>query len=68
MIKFHLDKLMFEKDKMKVPQLVEMTGLNKNTLYAIERNEAKRIDVEAMNKICKALDCKIEELVEYIPD
>lgn len=68
MIKFHLDKLLFENEKMKVSHLVQQTGLNKNTLYAIERNEVKRIDVEALNKICKALNCKIEELVEYIHD
>jgi putative transcriptional regulator len=68
MIKFHLDRLLFENDKMKVSQLVEVTGLNKNTLYAMERNETKRVDVEALNTICKALNCKIEELVEYIPD
>ena len=33
MIKFNLDRLLFEKGNMKIPKLQEMSRVNKNTLY-----------------------------------
>ena len=68
MIKFKLDELMFKNGKMKVPQLVELSGLNRNTLYALEKGDVKRIDVETLDKLCKAFDCKVEDIIEFIPD
>ena len=34
MVRFELDRLMFERNRMKVPELHETSGVNKNTLYA----------------------------------
>ena len=30
--------------------------------------EVKRIDIRHLNNICKAFNCEISELLEYIPD
>ena len=30
--------------------------------------EVKRIDIKHLDNICKAFDCEISELLEYIPD
>lgn len=30
--------------------------------------ETKRIDVKHLNNLCKAFDCEISELLEYVPD
>ncbi|GMB00083.1 helix-turn-helix transcriptional regulator [Pelosinus sp. IPA-1] len=67
MVKFKLDRIMFEKDRMKVPQLQELSGINKNTLYAIYNNNATRVDLSVINRLCSALNCQPGDLLEYIP-
>lgn len=67
-IKFHLDKLMFEKGNKKIPWLQKESGVNKNTLYAIYNNEIGRIDKSVIDRICAALNCQPGDLMEYIPD
>lgn len=68
MIKFKLDRIMFEKDKIKVPKLQELSGVNKNTLYAIYNNTATRVDLSVLNRLCTALNCQPGDLLEYMPD
>jgi putative transcriptional regulator len=53
---------------MKIPQLQEASGVNKNTLYAIYNNSIVRVDLSLLNRICTALNCKPGDLFEYIPD
>ena len=68
MIKFSLDRVMFEKNRMKIPELQEKSGVNKNTLYAIYNNTSTRVDLSVLNRICKALNCLPGDLFEYIQD
>jgi len=58
---------MFEKDKIKVPKLQELSGVNKNTLYAIYNNTATRVDLSVLNRLCAALNCQPGDLLEYVP-
>lgn len=67
MIKFNLDRIMFEKGKMKVPQLTSLSGINRNTLYAIANGSITRIDVSVIDRLCAALGCQPGDLLEYIP-
>lgn len=57
MIKFNLDRLMFERGNMKVPELERVSGVNRNTLYGIYNNKVKRVDLSVLERICNALDC-----------
>jgi putative transcriptional regulator len=68
MIKFTLDKAMFDRGRMKVPELVKLSGVNKNTLYSIYNNTSTRIDLETINRICKGLNCTPGDLMEYIKE
>lgn len=65
MIKFKLDELLFKKGNLKVSQIVETTGINKNTLYAIYKGNIKRIDTETLDRLCKALECEVSDIIEY---
>jgi len=56
---------MFEKDKMKVPQLQELNGISKNTLYAIYNNNATKVDLS--NRLYAALNYQPGDLLEYMP-
>lgn len=67
-IKIHLDRLMFEKNNMKVPELEKLSGLNKNTLYSFYKGDIKRFDRDTLDKLCEALDCQPGELITYEED
>ena len=59
---------MFQKNKMKVPQLQEISGVNKNTLYAIYNNTATRMDLSVLDRLCTALDCQPGDILKFIPE
>ena len=48
--------------------LAEMTNIRPATVSKMYYEEVKRIDVKHLNNICKAFDCEISDLLEYIPD
>lgn len=67
MIKIHLSRILGEK-KLKRSDLKRKTGIRDDTITAYYYEYIKRINKEDLDKICKALNCRIDELLEYIPD
>ena len=67
MIKIRLSDLL-GKNKMTQKALAEITHIRPATISKMYYEEVKRIDVSQLNNICKAFDCEISELLEYIPD
>ena len=67
MIKIKLSDLL-GKHKMTQKALAEMTNRRTATVSKMYYEEVKRIDVKHLNNICKAFNCEISELLEYIPD
>ena len=67
MIKIHLSKLLGER-KMTQKELADITGIRPNTISLYYNETIQRINVNDLDKICKALNCRIQELIEYIPD
>ena len=53
---------------MKVADLSRLTGINQHGLAKLYYENAKEIPIETLDKICKALHCRIEDLLEYVPD
>ncbi len=56
------------KKRIRMLELQKMTGLNHTTIINLYYDRSKNINFETINKLCKALDCDIHELFEYIPD
>lgn len=67
MIKCHLSTLMGQK-KMKIADVARLTGLNRNTVTLLYDERAMRVDLEAIDKLCKLFDCSVNDLFEYIPE
>ena len=67
MIKIKLSDLL-GKHKMTQKALAEMANIRPATVSKMYYEEIKRIDVQQLNNICKAFNCEISELLEYIPD
>ena len=57
--------LLIEKD-MKKTDLRIQSGISTGALAKLGRNE--NVNTEVLAKICKTLNCKIEDIMEMIPD
>lgn len=67
MINIKLSELL-GKHKMNQKTLSKLTNIRPATVSKMYYGETKRINIEQINSICKALDCEVSELFEYIPD
>ena len=67
MIKIKLSDVL-GKYKMNQKTLSKLTNLRPATISKMYYEELKRIDIRHINSICKAFDCEIADLFEYIPD
>jgi len=67
MIKFKLSNLLGE-HKMTQKALADMTNIRPATISKMYYEEVKRVDIKQLDNICKAFNCEISELLEYIPD
>lgn len=46
--------------------LREQCGIDSKTIRRLKANE--NIETKTLNKLCTALNCKLEDIAEYIPD
>lgn len=67
MIKVHLSRLMGER-KLKISDLAEMTGLHRNGITKLYKDQTDGIKFDTLDKLCTALDCSVEELIEHVKD
>jgi putative transcriptional regulator len=52
--------------KMKISDVARETGLNRSTITALYQENAARIEIEVVEKLCELFNCKIEDLFEYV--
>ena len=67
MIVINLD-VMMAKRKMSLNELSDRVGLTLSNLSILKNNKAKAIRFSTLDAICKALDCQVEDILEYHPD
>ena len=67
MIKFKV-KVMLAMREMTQKELAEKTGIRPPTISAICLGTIKHLPVDALEKICEALDCHPGDLMEYRPN
>lgn len=65
MIKCHLSRLMGER-KLKISDVARDTGLHRNTITLLYQETATRIDLEAIDTLCKYFGIPVGELFEYV--
>lgn len=56
------------KKRMNIQKLSETTGISRTTLSKITNDKFTRIEINTINQLCKALECNVQDLLEYIPD
>jgi len=67
MIKVHLSRIMGEK-KLKIADVARMTGLHRNGIEKIYYERTGGIQWDTLDRLCRALDCTVGDLIEYVPD
>lgn len=67
MIVFKLNEILHKMNKTRY-WLSKETGTDNNTLAKIYNNEAKQIKLQTLEKICIALDCTIQDILEIKKD
>ncbi|MBQ8747651.1 MAG: helix-turn-helix transcriptional regulator [Clostridia bacterium] len=64
--------------KIKLDELIKKAGISKNKLsHRAEmqrtqinnycKNQITRLDTDVLARLCTVLDCKIEDLIEFVP-
>ncbi|WP_041377830.1 MULTISPECIES: helix-turn-helix domain-containing protein [Polaromonas] len=65
MIKCHLSRLMGER-KLKISDLARDTGLHRNTITLLYQETATRVDLEAIEALCRYFQVGIADLLEIV--
>lgn len=64
MIVVNLD-VMMAKRKMSLNELSEKVGITLANLSILKNNKAKAIRFSTLDAICKALECRVEDIIVY---
>ena len=64
MILINLDVMMARR-KMSLGELSEKVGITLANLSILKNNKAKAIRFSTLEAICRALDCRVEDILEY---
>ena len=54
--------------KLKIADVARATGLHRNSVTLLYKETATRVDLEAMDKLCKYFQCGVSDLFEYVAD
>lgn len=67
MITINLDIIM-AKRRMSLGELSDKVGITLANLSVLKNNKAKAIRFSTLDAICRALDCSVSDIIEYVPD
>ena len=52
-----------------ITELMRLSGLSRNSINKLYREEnMESTKLETLIKLCETFDCKLSDLIEYIPD
>ena len=58
-------KMMIDKKKSKT-ELTNLAGISTNAMAKLGKNEDVRVNI--LEKLCTSLDCKLDDIVEFVPN
>lgn len=64
MIKCHLSRLMGER-RCKIADVTRETGINRGTLTRIYHEQAQRIELAVLDKLCRYFQCQVADIYEF---
>ncbi len=67
MIKCHLSRLMGER-KLKVADVARAIDVHRNTITLLYDENATRVDLDTLNKLCIFFNCEVDDLFQFVPE
>jgi Predicted transcriptional regulator len=67
MIRIYLSRLLGE-HRWTQKHFADKTGIRPNTVNLYYHEMIDRINIEHLDVMCKVLDCKLSDIIEYVPD
>lgn len=58
-------KMMIDKNMSKT-ELTRLAGISTNAMAKLGKNEDVKVNI--LEKLCTSLDCKLDDIVEFVPD
>jgi len=52
--------------KMNIADVARETGLHRNTITLLYKETATRVDLEAIDQLCKLFRCQVSDLLEFM--
>ena len=65
-IKVKLSKILGER-RIKITEIATLAGIANNTVMSLYHERAKGITWDVLSKLCTALNCQPNDLLEYVP-
>ena len=66
MIRFDKLWLLMEQKNFSTYQLREKCGIDSKTIRRLKAND--NMETKTLNKLCAALNCRLEDIAEYVPE
>jgi DNA-binding Xre family transcriptional regulator len=57
-----------ERRRVTLQEIADSTGLNRMTLSKLVNLHGANVQTDVVDKLCNYFGCRVEELVEHIPD
>lgn len=73
MIRFKLKEMIAKKEfteggRITVASIAEATGIHRMTLSKLLNHRGANTGTDNLSRLCEYFDCRVEDLIEYIPD
>lgn len=56
------------RDKLRIADVARRTGLNRSTVQALYRETATRVELPAIEQLCRLFSCQVGDLFELVED
>jgi len=72
-IRYRLKELVADREfregrRVTLEEVASVTGIHRTTLSKIANKRGYNTTTENLDRLCKFFECRLEQLVEYVPD